>query len=81
MVQGRLGMLGNAVVGGEIQGVPLTTQERIAADLAANTPSHYYFRSGERFWEDHMNQMVNKTIVNELVRARLRLAHLRARTP
>lgn len=69
LVQIRLGLLGYNVVGGEIQGVPQSMQDYVASNLAANIPMYFFLDRGERFWEDHMNQMMDKTVVKEMVRA------------
>lgn len=62
-----LGLLGSKVIGGEIQGVPKSTQVYIAEVLAANMHTYFFLQSGERFWEDRMTQMLDKTILGELV--------------
>lgn len=67
MVKGRLSMLGFNIVGDEILGFPQELQESTADNLATNLPSYFFFQSGKRFWEKHMKQMVDKSIVNELV--------------
>jgi len=67
LVDARLALLGFTIVKGEIQGVSQLLQLLAAGNLAANVQTYFYFRNGERFWEDHMNQMVDKTIVKELV--------------
>lgn len=41
----------------------------MANNLAENLPTFYFLPSGDRFWEDHVSQMVDKTILQELVRA------------
>lgn len=68
MVQGRFGMLGNMIVGGEIQGVPMPAQDLLATELAENAPRYFFFSTTEKFWDNRMNNMVNKNILDELVR-------------
>lgn len=70
MVRMWLGLIGNSVVEGEIQGVSPITQQYIASDLASNIHTYYFFQSGGKYWENYMNQMLEKTIVKELVRIR-----------
>lgn len=69
MVRAGLGLQGFNVVGGVIQGFPQFLQDRGARNLVANLKTSYFYGSGEMFWQAHMNQMVDKTILNELVRA------------
>jgi len=67
MVRAGLGLQGFNVVGGVIQGFPQFLQDRGARNLVANLKTSYFYGSGEMFWQAHMNQMVDKTILNELV--------------
>lgn len=68
MVRMWLGLIGNLVVEGEVQGVSPAIQNYMAGDLASNIQTYYFLQSGEKYWENHMNQMLDKTIVSELVR-------------
>lgn len=69
LVKAGLGTLGNEVVGGEMQGLPQSSQDLAARHWAENLPTYYDFRSGDTFWESRVTYMLSKTIVNELVRA------------
>lgn len=65
-----LAQAGSSVVGGVVQSVPPNTEASVAATLAADMPTYYYLPSGDKFWEERMNQMLDKSILTELVCAR-----------
>lgn len=64
-----VGLLGYDVMGDQTPGVSPAMKKFMANNLAENLPTFYFLPSGDRFWEDHVSQMVDKTILQELVRA------------